>query len=246
MTVSTLVAAGFPPEGEVFSVSSFRLTVVEGEHPWVTSHEGEIAENWEREVTANPHLFNGQMVFQRELRFSNGHIEGVAHLIPYAAFLHWRRSDRIGPGHHLFSMPIILSSDGAVMAVRMAETTANPGRVYPPAGSLDASDIGDGFCDLDGNMRRETLEETGLDLATMAMEPAYHAVHTAGSVSIFRVFRSALTEAELTAYVDRHIATDPEPEISAFIGIRSADRQAHDYSGFMVPVLDWIFKEGMK
>lgn len=245
MSSARLVEAGFPPEGQIFDVSSFRLAVAEGEHPWVGENADEIERNWAREVSANPHLFNGQMVFQRQLGFSAGHVEGVAHLVPYAAFLHWRRSDRSRGGHHLFAMPIIVSADKAVMMVRMAETTANPGRVYPPAGSLDGSDIRDGVCDLDSNMQRETREETGLDLADMAADPGFRAVHLANMVATFRVFRSHLSAAELAAAAERHIAAEPEPEISALIAIRSTDPAAHDYPAFMPAVLDWIFREGM-
>ena len=160
----TLTAAGFPAAGTIFDVSSFRLEVRDGPHPWLTGNEAGIAANWEREIALNPRLFNGRMVFQRDLVLDDGHIRGAAHLVPYAAFLHWRRFGRGGgDGYHLFAMPLILSRDGAVMAIRMADTTANPGRVYPPAGSLDDSDVHDGLCDLDGNMMRETREETGLD-----------------------------------------------------------------------------------
>jgi 8-oxo-dGTP pyrophosphatase MutT (NUDIX family) len=245
MTTARLTDVGFPPEGEIFDLSSFRLAVMDGPHPWVLENEAPIAANWQREIAANPRLFNGQMVFQRKLSFEDGHIEGRAHMVPFAAFLHWRRAGRGPGGHHLFAMPMILSADGAVIAIRMAETTANPGRVYSPAGSLDSQDVKDGFCDLDGNMRRETKEETGLDLGDMQVDPICRAVHIANSVAIFRLFRSALSEAEFRRRVTEHIATDPEPEISELIGIRSPDPEAHDYPPFMPPALDWIFKEGM-
>lgn len=245
MTTGMLTDAGFPPEGEVFDVSSFRLAVMDGPHPWVLQNEALIEANWQREVAANPRLFNGRMVFQRELTFDAGHIEGRAHMVPFAAFLQWRRTGRGPGGRHLFALPMIVSADGAVMAIRMAETTANPGRVYSPAGSLDGDDVRDGLCDLDGNMRRETREETGLDLGDMAADPACRAVHVANSVAIFRVFRSALSEAALRLRVMDHIAADPEPEISELIGIRSPDPEAHDYPPVMLSALDWIFREGM-
>jgi 8-oxo-dGTP pyrophosphatase MutT (NUDIX family) len=246
MNARHLTEAGFPPEGTVFPVSSHHLVVSEGSHPWVLEHEAEIAANWEKEIAANPNFFNGRMVFQRQVSFSEGHIEGLAHMAPFAAFLYWRRLGRVAGGHHLFAMPMIVSADNALMAIRMAQTTANPGRVYSPAGSLDASDIVDGLCDLEGNMRRETLEETGLSLDDMAADPICRGVHVANSVAIFRVFRSALSEKELRERVTQHIAQDPEPEISELLGIRSPDPAAHDYSAFMLPALDWLFKEGMK
>jgi 8-oxo-dGTP pyrophosphatase MutT (NUDIX family) len=243
MSSSVLTSAGFPPESCVFPVSSLRLRVLEGAHPWFSANGPAIARHWEREVAANPNLFDGRMVFQHELGFSDGHIEGRSHIVPYSAFLHWRAVGRNDGGHHLFGMPMIFSSDGALILIRMAETTANPGRVYAPAGSLDDHDIADGFCDLDGNMRREALEETGLDLAAMAPEAEHWAVHLLNSVAVFRIFHDSRNEARLLADIQAHIDADPEPEISAAIGIRNADPAAQNYSPFMLPILKWLFTE---
>jgi 8-oxo-dGTP pyrophosphatase MutT (NUDIX family) len=211
MSSCVLTSAGFPPESSVFPVSSLRLQLAEGEHPWLHANRSAIARHWEQEIAANPYLFDGRMVFQRALSFSAGHIEGSGHIVPYSAFLHWRAGGRSDGGHHLFGMPMIFSSDGALIAIRMAETTANPGRVYAPAGSLDEHDIADGLCDLDGNMRRETLEETGLDLAAMIVEPGYRAVHLLNSVAVFRIFHAGKSETELLADIQAHIEADPQP-----------------------------------
>ncbi len=243
MNSSVLTSAGFPPESSVFPVSSLRLEVLEGVHPWFSAYGPEIARHWQQEVAANPNLFDGNMVFQRELGFSDGRVEGRSHIVPYSAFLHWRAVGRGEGGHHLFGMPMIFSRDGALIAIRMAETTANPGRVYAPAGSIDDHDIADGFCDLDGNMRRETLEETGLDLAAMRAELGYWAVHLLNSVAIFRIFHDVRNEAELLADIQAHIDADPNPEISAAIAIRNADPTAENYSPFMPPILKWLFTE---
>jgi 8-oxo-dGTP pyrophosphatase MutT (NUDIX family) len=245
MTMLDLTEVGFPPAGEVFDVSSFTLRLADGDHPWTLAHREAIDGNWMREREANPHLFNGTMVFQRTLSFQDGHIEGAAHLIPYSAFLHWRRTGRRAGGFHLFSMPLIVSADGALMAVRMAETTANPGRVYPPAGSLDDSDIRDGLCDLEGNMIRETREETGLDLTELTAQAGYHAVHADNTVAVFRCYHSPLVAKELSERAAIHAAGEDEPEISSFFGIRSAT-EIHDYPTFMPPVLAWLFDKGMK
>jgi 8-oxo-dGTP pyrophosphatase MutT (NUDIX family) len=240
-----LTEAGFPPAGEVFELATFTLRVSEGSHPWALEHTAAIESNWEREVSANPHLFNGSMIFQRVLAHHEGHVEGDANLIPYSAFLHWRRAGRPAGGYHLFSMPLIISRDGALMVIRMADTTANPGRVYPPAGSLDAGDISDGVCDLEGNMARETREETGLLLSDMEVLPGYQAVHADNTVAVFRRYLSPLSAEEMTERAAAHCATEAEPEISALFGIRSAD-EIHDYPSFMPSILAWLFEKGMK
>jgi 8-oxo-dGTP pyrophosphatase MutT (NUDIX family) len=241
-TLSLLQSAGFPPEGEVFAVRSLDLPVTEGDHPWVAAHRDAIAANWAEEIARNPALYDGQMVFQHRLAFADGHIAGKAHMAPFSAFLYWRKQPRGPGGHHLFGIPALVSADGALIAIRMAETTANPGRVYFAAGSMDAHDLVDGRCDIDLNMRREVAEETGLDLSEAAVEPDYFAIHAVNSVTIFRLFRFSLSEREMLDRIAAHIAADPDPEITGAVAIRSADPAAHDYASFMPPIIKWLLQ----
>lgn len=238
---SLLESAGFPPEGMIFPVRSLDLPVVEGDHPWVAAHRDRIAANWQQEIARNPALYDGRMVFQRALSLADGHISGSAHLVPFSAFLYWRRQAREQGGYHLFGLPLILSSDGALIAIRMAETTANPGRVYCAAGSMDDHDIVGGRCDLALNMRREVREETALDLDAAIADPGYFATHSLNTVTVFRIFRFAETADGILAKVAAHVASDPEPEITNAVAIRTADPAAHDYAFFMLPILKWLF-----
>jgi 8-oxo-dGTP pyrophosphatase MutT (NUDIX family) len=235
-------AFGFPPEGEVFTVDRLDLRMLPGEHPWYAENRLEVAENWMREVDANPHLYDGKMAFQREVRLVDGaSIEARAHLVPFSAFLHWRKTGRQPGGTHLFAMPLILSSDNALIAIRMAPHTANPGKIYCPAGSMDEHDIVDGYLDVDRNMRREVLEETGLDLAQSAADAALYATHGLNTVMIFRIFRFQESAEKLLAGIAEHIKHDPEPEISEALAIRSVDEVTDDFTFFMHPVLKWLF-----
>lgn len=236
-----LEAAGFPPAGEVFPLAGHRLAVREGEHPWVVENRAAIEENWAREVAANPALFNGRMVFQRNLSFADGRIEGEAYLAPFATFLHWRRLARPAGGYHLFALPLPISSDGALIAIRMGRHTANPGRVYCAAGSMDESDVISGFCDLDFNMRREVQEETGFDLARARADDHTYAVHSDNTVTVFRRFYFDLTADDMLDRIAAHVADDPEPEIECALAIRDADPAAHDYPAFMPHLLTWLF-----
>jgi len=239
--LSQLEGAGFPAEEQIFPLKSLDLAVQDGDHPWHAAHRREIAENWAREVSANPKLYDGQMVFQRQLSFEDGHIAGRAHMVPFSAFLYWRRAARGPGGFHLLALPLVMSADGALIAIRMAEATANPGRVYCAAGSLDQQDLVDGRCDLDLNMRREVLEETGLDLSEATTDPHYYALHSLNTVTVFRVFRFEMDADCILTRIAAHIADDPEPEIAAALSIRDADPSRHDYAFFMPPILQWLF-----
>jgi 8-oxo-dGTP pyrophosphatase MutT (NUDIX family) len=231
----------WPDEGVIFPVTSVDVRVSDGPHPYFRSHTAEIAANWEKEVAANPALFDGRMLLMRSLEIRDGAISGECHTVPFSAFLLWRKTRPAGAAVHLFGLPVIVSSDGAVIAIRMGQHTANPGRVYCAAGSLDPDDIRDGYCDIDGNMAREVLEETGLSLLDATSVSGFHGWHGQDVVTLFRAYHFAETAAELIALIDAHIAADPEPEIDAALAIRTADPGQHAYPPFMPPVLEWVF-----
>ncbi len=232
----------WPAAGEIFPVTSLDLAVLDTAHPYELAEADRAISNWKEEIARNPALFNGRMMLQRAITIEDGAIRGQSHLVDYATFLWWRKTKPRDAAVHLFGLPVILSSDGAVIAIRMAARTANPGRVYCAAGSLDQSDVRDGRCDVMGNMRREVMEETGLDLDAATADGGFRALHDNGVVTLFRLYRFSQTAQELAAAVEAHIATDPEPEIDAVLTIRNADPQAHDYPLFMPKILSWIFE----
>ena len=234
--------AGWPPENTVFPVARINLTVIPGDHPYHLSEVEAALENWQKEVAANPALYDGRMIFQHRLSVSEQAVEGEGYLTPFSSFLWWRKQKVRSGGFHVFAFPVAVSSDGAIIAIRMAQHTANPGQVYCAAGSMDANDIVDGRCDIDGNMRREVLEETGLDLDEAAAEPGYYATQSNRSVTLFRVYRLPLTAEEILTRIEAHMLVDEEKEIDGAVAIRSADPAAHKYSSAMPPILKWFFE----
>jgi 8-oxo-dGTP pyrophosphatase MutT (NUDIX family) len=232
---------GWPPERTVFPVSRIELRVLPGEHPFQAFQRAAISENWQAETAANPALFDGRMVFQRRLSVSENTIVGEGYLAPFSAFMWWRKLGGREGGFHLFAYPVLVSADRALVAIRMGAHTANPGQVYFAAGSIEEPDIVDGRCDLDWNMRREVQEETGLDLREAVAEPQYHAAHFRRVVSIFRLFRFALTADEMVERIERHLAVVKDREIEGPIVIRSADPSAYTYNEAMLPILAWFF-----
>ncbi|MCF1433180.1 NUDIX hydrolase [Agrobacterium vitis] len=231
----------WPADGEIFDVNRLELRVKPGDHPFHTAHRDAIHRNWQAESAANPALFDGAMVLFDELQIGQGAVTGAGHLIPYSTFLFWRRQAEPQSGYHLFGFPVLISSDGALIAVEMAAHTANAGRVYCPAGSLDASDIIDAMVDVDANMRREVQEETGLSVDDAVIDPQLRGYRRGRRVTLFRVFRLALTTQAIFERIAAHMAVDEEQEIARAVAIRSADRNAHDYTPDMYPLLDWIF-----
>lgn len=233
--------AGWPPERTIFPIEGVDLCVLPGDHPFHAREGQASATNWIREQAAKPALFDGQVVFFDRMVLDGGTIRAEGHLTPFSTFLWWRRQPLRTGGAHLFSWAIPVSSDGAVIAIRMGEHTANAGMVYCAAGSLDANDIVDGKCDIDGNMIREVAEETGLDLGAARPDPGLLALRDNGCIVVFRTYRFALTAQEMLARIEEHMRDDEEQEIAGAIAIRSADPDAHAYSRFMLPILERFF-----
>lgn len=231
----------WPAEQAIFPVLRVDLRVVDEPHPYALAERARIAANWDEEFAANPALYDNPMLLPRAVAISDGVISGETHVVPYSAFLLWRKTRPVASAIHLFSLPVIVSSDGAVIAIRMGGHTSNPGRVYCAAGSLDPGDIRDGICDLDGNMAREVMEETGLALADAKSLSGLHALHDRGVITVFRVYHFAETAEQLIGRIAAHIAVDPEPEIDEALAIHNADPGQHPYLPFMPLILEWVF-----
>jgi hypothetical protein len=231
----------WPPEQVVFDIQRAEIKVLPGEHPFYLAERDAIATNWERESAANPALFNGQMLLQHRIGLDKDSLSSEGHVISYATFLWWRRQTERRGGIHLYAYPVLETSDGALVAIRMGDHTANAGSVYFACGSFEPIDVVDGWCDPDRNMRREVLEETGLDLNDAHPGEGYHVAHFRRAVTLFRIFRFDLTADELVSRIERHMEIAEDKEIAAAVAVRSADHSAHPYHVGMLPVLDWYF-----
>ncbi|WP_322990287.1 NUDIX hydrolase [Hoeflea sp.] len=220
------------PENQIFGLDAVHLRFDPDEHPWRVAESEAVDAHWQREQRERPWLYNGTVMLHRGLTFEHGFISGVSHRVPFAALLHWLKIRPEADVWHLFGSAVILSGDGAMLLIRMAANTANPGRVYAPAGSLDPSDITGDLVDVDGAIRREALEETGLDLTEAEAEGRLLCWRRGRMVSVFRRFRYAETAEQLVVRVREHVRTSAEQEIDDVVVVRApadAGATAPDY-----------------
>jgi len=229
------------PEGRVFSLDAVRLSVDPAEHPWQSAERAAIAAHWAREQVERPFLFNGTILIHRGLRLEDGVIAGTSHLAPYAALLHWVSTQPDADVWHLFGSAVMLSSDGAMLLIRMAAKTANAGKVYAPSGSLDESDVEGGQVNVEGSMLREAFEETGYDLSRSKPDRQLLAWRQGRRVSIFRRFRLDEPAAELTERIRAHIRTDPEQEIEDVVVVRNPGDAGPTVTPYMRAFIDFHF-----
>lgn len=235
------LVSGFPEDGRIIPIRDATIIVSTGPHPAYVENRAAIEENWNHEVARNPALFNGELILIRSMSLAGDRVSAVGHVVPYSTHLWWRREGGRTGGFHAFSWAVPLSSDGALIAIRMGPRTANPGLVYCAAGSLEPVDIVDGQVDLEANMRREVREETGLDLADARPDPSGWGAFSNNTLMMCRFYSFPWTAEEIIARVRRHMAEDIEQEIDDVIAIRNADPDAHRYGVFMVPLLEMLF-----
>lgn len=231
-----------PDDGSIIELKGYALHVADGPHPLNLTHQAEIDSNWALEKAANPSLFNGPIVLQRRIAVRDDVVICRGHVSDFATFLWWRKQPGLPGAIHLFGYPVIASSDGDLIAVRMAGHTANPGQVYFAAGSLDPSDVIDGQCDLDANMAREVYEETGLNLAEAETSGQLFCSYRPNKLTLFRLYRFRQRTAALLAAIREHIGTGHD-EIDGAVAIQHSAPDAHRYNPAMIPILRWYFDE---
>lgn len=211
------------PENRIFTLDRVRLRLDAARHPWEAAEKAAIAAHWAREQVERPWLFNGTMIMHRGLDLEDGVLDGVSHQVPYAALMRFVKARPDADVWHLAGSAVIQSSDNAIMLIKMAQHTANPGSVYAPAGVLDPSDIRDGMVDVEGSIRREALEETGLDTLTMRADPQLLGWRRRREVSIFRRFTAEETADQLLARIRVHIRHASEQEVEDVLAVRSVE-----------------------
>ncbi len=207
------------------------VNLVRGEGDWPLSPElrSRVDDHWQRVVADNPRLWNGRVLGTVAPGWpggisvgDDGVLAGTALEGDFASFLAWRDwgFPEIGL-RNLFGSALVLSSDGALLFGVMSAVTANPGKVYPPGGSLEPRDVlPDGRVDVLGSIALELHEETGLDIGDG--EPvALLAAFDGPRVSVARAVRFAATARDLEEAVRAHLAAGPDPELAGIAVIRS-------------------------
>lgn len=229
------------PRGEIVPITSADIQLVDRPHPFELANESAIAANWEREIAANPALFNGTMVLLSRLAYRDGQLEGRCHAVNYATMLHWRRNKGVAGIEHFFAFPVLVSRDGALVAIRMGKHTANPGMVYFAAGSFEPEDFIDGQVDAVGNMSREVREETGLDIAAVLTDPQFHLNSINHATVLFRRYWLDEDADEIAARISEFVAAEAEPEIEGPVVIRSVADNPEGMTPHMRAIVEWHF-----
>ncbi|MEO3385555.1 NUDIX hydrolase [Mesorhizobium sp. CAU 1741] len=229
------------PADVVVPVRSVRVRLDPAPHPFVSEHQAAIADHWVEVQAGNPAVYDGEVALLSSLRFEDNDLVGRCHIVRYSAFLYWRKLRPVGGAGHAYTHAMLVSSDNALVLIRMAANTVNAGLVYCAAGSFEPADFREGMADLEYNMRREVLEETGLDIAGLRHEPYYHVLSKTTGTVLFRRYFHDLDADELARRIHEHVAGERDPEIEGPVIVRDRGDLPDRLAPQMPALIDWHF-----
>jgi hypothetical protein len=190
---------------------------------WAEANEAAIAANWERRRARTPAMFNGRVLMVAATRHNGDRFEAEFFATDYANLIAWIDMGQPDPGvANGFAMGALRSADGAFILGRMADHTANAGRLYFPCGTPDLSDVTEtGEVDLASSLLREIEEETGLSADELAVESGWAIVREAGLLAFIRIVRMQIDTEPARKRILAHLAAEAKSELSSIRIVRT-------------------------
>lgn len=229
------------PGDRIIDVDEVDIRVVPGPHPAELINEQLINELWVREKAANPALYDGRVLMPFRLALQARRLVGTCYRTRFAAVTYWVRNPQLDDCPLAYANAMLVTSDNALVAVEMARHTLNAGLVYFASGGFDEEDVRDGKLDVWGNMCRETLEETGLEIGGLPRDPGFRVLPASNGLAITtRVFLS-LTAVEAEERIRDFLAKEQAPEICGPVIIRETSIPDTMLAPQMLPLINWHF-----
>jgi 8-oxo-dGTP pyrophosphatase MutT (NUDIX family) len=202
-------------ELSVVAVERLELRFAPAHWDFAEERRSEIVAHFADLQRARPALWNGRVLLLHQWSLADGVFRGAYLETDFASFIAWRDWDFPDPTvRNSFSMGALQAADGTFLLGVMGAHTANAGKIYFPCGTPDPSDIVADEVDLDGSVRRELAEETGLNAATLNLEPGWTTVFAGPRIAQIKVLRSDETAAALRARIMDHLRQEPQPELA--------------------------------
>ena len=150
------------------AIDRLELGIAPHRWPFAEARRDEIDAHFAARHRAVPNLWNGRVLLMNDVAVAGGVMRGTFFETGFADFLAWR--DWGFPDRSVvncFAMAALRASDGAYLLGVMSTFTANPGRIYFPAGTPDPSDIRGPAAELRASILGHLASEARSELADM-------------------------------------------------------------------------------
>ena len=205
----------------IHRVISLDLPVQPWSWPFAEARRADISAHFAEKQRDKPNLWNGRILMGRHPVFAGARLTASYFETDFASFLAWR--DWGFPDKDVFNgfgMGALRCADGAFVLGEMGSHTSTAGRIYFPSGTPDLDDVRDGAVDISGSVARELEEETGLAPDDYRSEPDWHCVYTGPAVAMMRILHVDMPGDALRARIERNLALQQLPELSAIHLVR--------------------------
>lgn len=192
---------------------SLRLTL----RPWLFAEHNreEIAAYFASLRREKPGLWNGPVLLLYEYRIAERALHGAYLQTDFASFIAWR--DWGFPDRTIkncFALGALQGADEAFLLAIMGAGTANAGNIYFPGGTPDPDDVRGDTVDLEGSVRREVAEETGVSPDELAIASGWSMIEAEGRIALFKRMRAAQPADALRARIRATLAQQANPELA--------------------------------
>ncbi len=202
-----------------------RLELSFGDYDWAfaRTRRAEIDQHFARVRLHKPSLWNGRVLLMHEYRIEGATLQGSFFETDFASFMAWRDWGMQEHGAtNGFALAALRGSDGGYVMGVMGAQTMNAGRIYFPGGTPDPSDVSGDRVDLDGSVRREVVEETGLDLSLLDIAPGWLCLPAGAQIALLKPMQARVPAQELCAQIAANLARQTDPELANVVVVRGA------------------------
>jgi hypothetical protein len=191
--------------------------------PFAVHRRAEIDAHFAKLQHERPGVWNGRVLLLNRHEIRGRVLHGTCFETDYASFSAWRAFEQADAGvFNVFADAAVLSADGAYLVGEMAPDTAGAGKLYFPSGTPEPDDLdASGMLDVEGNLRRELLEETGLDAGELSPEPGFSLIRDGGYIALVKTLRARQSAQELHGRIMKYIESEERPELIDIRIVRS-------------------------
>jgi 8-oxo-dGTP pyrophosphatase MutT (NUDIX family) len=199
---------------KLIPLRSVNVTVGQWSWPFVQQRRAEIDDHFAALRRNRPAVWNGDVLLLRDYVIRDAELTGRAFEADFASFMAWLEwGCPDASATNFFAMGALRGSDGGFLLGVMGPHTANAGRIYFPSGTPDPGDVVAGKVDMEGNLAREIVEETGLTLADYEPVDGWTAIVDGPVAALFKIIQAHEPAADLRWRILSYLESEQQPEL---------------------------------